>query len=95
MKSDLERHLVIKGRVQGVGFRHFTKKNAESLGVNGWVKNLSNGDVEVVVQGEKDRVKEMIEHLKSGPVSANVEEVREVDGVKSSSENYDDFTVVR
>lgn len=95
MKSDLEKHLVIKGRVQGVGFRHFTKKNAESLGVNGWVKNLSNGDVEVVVQGEEDQVNEMIEHLKSGPAPAKVQEVREVDGDESSNRSYDGFLIIR
>ncbi|MEX2457120.1 MAG: acylphosphatase, partial [Balneolaceae bacterium] len=70
MKSEVEKHLIIKGRVQGVGFRYFTKKNAESLGVQGWVKNLSNGDVETVIQGEEEQVKEMVNYLKSGPVPA-------------------------
>lgn len=94
MKTDFEKHLIISGRVQGVGFRYFTKKNAESLSVNGWVKNLANGDVETLIQGEEDQVVRMINYLKSGPVSAKVEEVREVDGA-SSSKNYDDFSIIR
>lgn len=95
MKSDFEKHLIISGRVQGVGFRYFTKKNAKSLGLNGWVKNLSNGDVETVIQGEKDRVEEMMNHLKSGPAPAKVEKIEEVDGENSTGKNYDDFSIVR
>lgn len=95
MKTDFEKHLIISGRVQGVGFRYFTKKNAESLGVNGWVKNLANGDVETVIQGEEDRVKEMISYLKSGPVPAKVETIEEVDGEKSTGKSYDDFSIIR
>ncbi|MEX0660162.1 MAG: acylphosphatase [Balneolaceae bacterium] len=94
MKSEVEKHLIIKGRVQGVGFRYFTKKNAESLGVQGWVKNLSNGDVETVIQGEEDQVKEMINYLKSGPVSAKVEEVREVDESEKLHQSYDNFSII-
>ncbi len=95
MKSEVEKHLIISGRVQGVGFRYFTKKNAESLGVNGWVKNLANGDVETVIQGEEDQVKEMINYLKSGPVSAKVEAIEELDGDKLTSKKYDDFSITK
>ena len=49
-------HLLIKGRVQMVGFRYFTRKKAQELGVNGWIKNLPDGDVEAVIEGEDSAV---------------------------------------
>ncbi len=95
MKSEFEKHLIISGRVQGVGFRHFAKKNAESMGVSGWVKNLSNGDVETVVQGEEDQAKKMVNYLKSGPISARVEAVKEVDEQGDNHQSFDDFSIIR
>ncbi|RLF50006.1 MAG: acylphosphatase [Thermoplasmata archaeon] len=53
-------HLIFSGRVQGVFFRHHTRLWARELGVNGWVKNLPDGTVEAIFEGEKDAVEELI-----------------------------------
>ena len=68
-------HLVISGRVQGVAFRYYTLDIAQSLGIKGWVKNCWDGKVEVVMEGEEDKVKELIGWCYRGPRSAVVEKV--------------------
>lgn len=70
-------HLIIKGRVQGVWFRESTKKKALSLGVYGWVKNLPDGTVEVVAEGNEDKVKELVKWCYKGPPGADVRGVIE------------------
>ena len=71
----MKKHIFITGRVQGVGFRHFTRKNAEDLGVNGWVKNLSDGRVEAVFQGSEEQFDELIQRCKKGPVASYVQNI--------------------
>lgn len=75
-------HVWISGVVQGVGFRYFTTRNARELQVKGWVKNLPNGKVEVVAEGEKWRIKDFLDNLKVGPYSASVS------GVEVKEEEY-------
>lgn len=88
----MKKHIYISGRVQGVGFRHFTRKNADKLGVTGWVKNLPDGRVEAIFQGTGERVNELINRCKDGPISSYVKdiEVTDVDG----SQNYRSFEVI-
>lgn len=63
----------IVGRVQGVGFRFFTYQKAQSLNLSGYVKNLDNGDVEIVACGKINQVEALIEWIKQGgPASANI-----------------------
>ncbi len=69
----------IYGRVQGVYFRHSTRIEAERLGVRGIARNLADGSVEVVVQGESAAVLSLYEWLKLGPVQARVDAVRDVE----------------
>ena len=69
-------HLIISGRVQGVGFRMFTKIKAENLGLSGWVRNLKDGRVEVVLVGPEEKIEEMLSWLKQGSPLARVGEVR-------------------
>jgi acylphosphatase len=68
-------HAFVFGRVQGVFFRFHTKEIAEELGLKGWVKNLFDGRVEVLVEGEKDKVEKLVQFLKNGPPAARVEKV--------------------
>ena len=63
------------GEVQGIGFRYYVRELARSLGVCGWVKNLSDGRVEAVFEGEGKRVEEMIKFCRRGPPSADVSDV--------------------
>jgi len=69
-------HVWISGRVQGVWFRANTRDKATQLGLKGWVKNTSDGNVEAVFEGEKDKVKEMISWCHVGPKLAKVVEVK-------------------
>ncbi len=65
--------VIITGRVQGVGFRNFTQLNAKQLGINGYAKNLPNGTVEVVAEGDKSQLDALIALLKKGPRYARVD----------------------
>jgi acylphosphatase len=66
-------HLFIGGYVQGVGYRAFVKREAERLGLTGWVRNLPDGRVEVIAQGEKKVLEELIKLCLKGPFMAEVE----------------------
>lgn len=68
-------HIHISGRVQGVTFRASTRRKAKKLGVKGWVKNLSDGRVEAVLEGSEEAVKEIIDWCHDGPRPAKVENV--------------------
>lgn len=72
-------HVRISGRVQGVGFRWFVRQEARRLGVAGWVRNLTDGSVELTVAGEATAVRRLIDHVRVGPDSAHVTEVRTED----------------
>jgi acylphosphatase len=69
------RKLVISGRVQGVGFRWFTQDAASREGVTGWVRNLPDGRVEALVEGEDEAVTRVERALRSGPRGARVDDV--------------------
>lgn len=68
-------HVTIRGKVQGVGYRHATVRRAHMLGVTGWVQNLEDGTVEALVQGTPDQVDHMLEWLRRGPPAASVSEL--------------------
>lgn len=68
-------HIVVRGVVQGVGFRYFAFRVAARLGVCGWVRNLHNGDVEILAEGERSLLEELIKDVKIGPRSAHVKDL--------------------
>jgi len=68
-------HVIISGRVQGVFFRSETQDEAVRQNVTGWVRNLPDGRVEAVFEGEKDRVETLIEFCRRGPSGARVTRV--------------------
>ena len=68
-------HIFVSGRVQGVFFRDHTQRWASSLGLTGWVRNLYDSRVEVVAEGEGDKIKELIANLRQGPPMADVTNV--------------------
>lgn len=71
------RRYLIHGRVQGVGFRVWVREAARRLNVRGQVRNLSDGEVEVVAAGEPDAIREFTTLLRSGPTSARVTSLEE------------------
>ena len=74
MKSRV--HVIISGQVQGVWYRANTKEKAEELGLTGWVKNIAQGNVEAVFEGEESAVNEMITWCQKGPPLAQVTNVK-------------------
>jgi acylphosphatase len=74
--SDSRVHLFISGIVQGVGYRYFAIRKASSLSISGYAKNLIDGRVEIVAEGERGLVEEFIKELRSGPISAHVTDIR-------------------
>jgi len=79
------------GRVQGVLFRHYTVAMAKKLGISGYVRNLDDGSVEAVYEGEKEAVGEMIEWSKKGPPHAQVTSFRFT--WEEPTDEFADFTV--
>jgi acylphosphatase len=66
---------VVSGRVQGVGYRYFVLRQADSLGVSGYARNLSDGSVEVVAEGGESALADFEERLREGPSFAEVADV--------------------
>ena len=75
MANEERAHVYVSGQVQGVSFRDATRQQAEELGLGGWVRNLQDGRVEAVFEGESETVRQMIEWCESGPSSADVDNV--------------------
>lgn len=84
-------HIFISGRVQSVSFRGNTQKEAQKLGVTGWVRNLPDGRIEAILEGEKEKVEEMIKWAKRGPFWAKVNDF-EVEWQEYQGE-FNDFEI--
>lgn len=69
------RHLIITGRVQGVAYRASMAREAEALGITGWVRNLSDGSVEAMIAGSAEQVATIMNWARHGPPAASVEHV--------------------
>ncbi len=85
--------LLVQGRVQGVGYRANTRRMANKLNLKGWVRNLRNGDVELLVEGPEVEVDRLIAWCRRGPTSAYVSKVR-VEKSEATGE-FDRFAVKR
>lgn len=68
-------HAIIRGRVQGVGFRVFTREAALRLGLTGWVRNLPTGEVEVQAEGDENTLTELLTELSAGPPWSHVSDI--------------------
>jgi acylphosphatase len=69
------RRFLVRGRVQGVGFRWFVEREAHILGIAGWVRNNHDGSVEVLAQGTRDQLSGLHSRLREGPRAARVDAV--------------------
>jgi acylphosphatase len=82
------RRFIVRGRVQGVGFRWFVEREAHTLGIAGWVRNNHDGSVEILAQGSRDQLSGLHSRLREGPRAARVDavevsEARAADGLIS------------
>jgi acylphosphatase len=77
MMENIRVRLIVEGRVQGVWFRESTRREAERLGVQGWVRNRREGSVEVVAEGPEENVGKLVAWCHHGPPSARVTRVHE------------------
>ena len=75
--SPQARRFLVRGRVQGVGFRWFVEREAHMLGVSGWVRNNADGSVEVLAMGTRDQLLGLRGRLQQGPRASRVDEVEE------------------
>ncbi len=82
-------HIIVKGRVHGVGFRYNSKKKADSFGITGYVKNVDEG-VEIKVEGDDKKIDAFIDWCKKGPFFANVDSVYVED---SENMGFDSFEI--
>ena len=85
-------HAFVSGRVQGVGYRAWTRRTAKELGLKGFVRNLPDGRVEVYAEGEEEALKELLSELYKGPLFARVSGV-EYQFTEPRGE-YEDFTIL-
>lgn len=65
--EEVRAHAIVSGRVQGVGFRYYAQRQAQVLSLRGWVRNLANGNVELMAQGPRERVAEFLQKIRKGP----------------------------
>ncbi len=84
-------HIIVKGLVQGVGFRYFVYTNAIKLSLRGFTRNLYTGEVEITVEGDRSAIEELLSIVKVGPRSARVTDL--VIEWQEPNQHYDNFTV--
>ncbi|MBI5434588.1 MAG: acylphosphatase [Planctomycetes bacterium] len=85
----MARRVVVRGVVQGVGFRYHTLDRARSFGLVGWVRNSPDGTVEAWVQGDEARVAEMLDWLRHGPRASRVERIDIDDAVPDELSTFE------
>ena len=85
-------HCVVSGRVQGVGFRWFVEDTASCLGLTGWVKNLSSGQVEFEAEGDRETLESFLETIRSGQLGGNISDI-ETTWENPSQSKYKSFQI--
>ena len=76
MEENIRAEFVVSGRVQGVGYRYFVYHNAVSLGLTGYARNIYDGTVHVVAEGDEDKINLLHQQLKTGPSRSYVENIK-------------------
>ncbi len=90
-RSRMRVHLLVSGRVQGVGFRYAVVSEGRRLGLLGWARNTSDGNVEIVAEGEAEKVRKLIAWCHAGPPLARVTDVRQSE--VAPAERLDEFGI--
>lgn len=89
--QDKDAHIMVRGFVQGVGYRQFVKKHARELGLTGWVRNLPDQSVEALLQGDTKDIEKVLAACRKGPFLSEVEEVDVV--WEKQKEVFSDFSL--
>jgi acylphosphatase len=87
------RHYIVKGRVQGVGFRWLVHREAGSRGLKGWVRNTDDGEVEIMVAGSEDKLAELRAVLERGSRGSRVDAVQEQEMDEAMAESLESFQI--
>lgn len=87
-------HIIVKGHVQGVGYRNWTYSQAKLLKLTGWVKNLPDGEVEIAAEGPEGALQSLLTFLKTGPALAKVSAV-EAHWSTPTRAQYTEFQIKR
>jgi len=87
------RHFLVRGRVQGVGFRWFVQREASELSLSGWVRNTEEGEVELLVSGDAEGLDELRRSLEKGPRGSRVDQVLEHALAESEAEGLAAFRI--
>jgi len=92
MSSKIEIHAIVKGRVQGVGFRWTVLKHASDIGIKGTVKNLSDGSVEIIAQGTQTDLENLLENIQKDSGIAKITSISKT--VRPVSQQHSQFQIV-
>ncbi len=87
------RHIFFEGRVQGVGFRYTAKSVAQKLGLSGWVRNLRDGRVELIVKGDKDKIERFLNEIRQ-IFRANIYDIKFVQDTDSFTNIQEGFFIL-
>ena len=88
-KENFARRWIVRGRVQGVGFRYFAQRAARELDLAGYARNLDDGAVEVYAVGPEDKLSQMAGRLHQGPTWADVRRVEELEAVPENCSSFE------
>jgi acylphosphatase len=91
----IEVHAIVKGRVQGIGFRYVARGIATGLGLHGTVRNMPDGSVEIFAQGDRDTIDKLFQGLKKEFGDRYIDEIVVNERPVNVNDSYDGFTVVR
>lgn len=86
------KHILVSGKVQGVGFRKFVQKRAKQSSLRGWVRNLGDGRVEIMARGAEEDFAKFLDWIRRGPPGSIIEAFAE--STSASEVSYDSFEVV-
>ena len=87
------RHYIVKGRVQGVGFRWYVLREASSLGLRGWVHNTADGHVELLAAGSEEQLLELEASLHRGSRGARVDKIEQTERPAAEAETLEAFQI--
>ncbi|WP_338451198.1 acylphosphatase [Niallia oryzisoli] len=87
----IQLHIIVSGKVQGVGYRYFSQMKAVQYGVTGWAKNLADNSVEIVAVGSKDQLDPFVEELRIGNPFSKISDMKITES--EVTENFHSFTI--